>query len=89
MSTHIQRVLSQLLIEVTLLLRHVCIQDELLLPWQAVLHIALHPPQQEGLQDGVQLCDHLCAYTKGLHTVAGTCKTCDNTVKLCDHWHNW
>ena len=52
-STHIQGVLAQLLIEVLLLLRHLSVEYELLLAWQAVLNIALHTPQQEWLQDGV------------------------------------
>lgn len=58
-STHIEGVLAQFLIEVPLLLRHLSIEYELLLAWQAVLHVALHTPQQERLQNGVQLCDDL------------------------------
>lgn len=58
-AAHVECVLTQLFIEVTLLLGHVCIQDQLLLAWQAILHVTLHTPQQERLQNGVQLCDHL------------------------------
>ena len=59
MLTHVQSVLAQLLIEVSLRLGHVGIQDELLLAGQAVLHITLHPPQQKRLQDAVQLVHNL------------------------------
>ena len=58
-AVYVEGVLTQLLIEVTLLLSHVSIQDQLLLAWQAVFHITLDAPQQEGLEDGVQLCDDL------------------------------
>lgn len=68
---YIQRVLAQLLIEVVLLLGHVGVQDELLLARQAGLHVTLHPPQQEGLQDGMQLGDHLHGTRR---TAAWMCK---------------
>ena len=84
-STHIQGVLAQLFIEVPLLLRHLSVQYELLLAGQAVLHIALHTPQQEWLQNGMQLCDHLHQMTTAsqalcLYVLPDDCLHTDSTA---------
>ena len=65
-AAYIESAVPELLVELQLLVCHVCVQDDLLLGRQTVLYIRLDPPQQKGLQDGMQLAHNLHQRCTGL-----------------------